>query len=261
MQTSFFTAAILLGFAVVWSASLSTAHRVERNIDCLNSIFRLSTRLDKSYVITCTCSNSDEFLGRAVSPLPDNVRNTAAQARVTLRCLRSKKAFLEHRCEHGALEYERAARHVLQRCISKPVPKKNRLPERPFTFRRDMCEAELRLVDGRSPTGSDQFEAFVVCACRQAKDYIVHPGAVRLITQGSPLGARREARFLASCTRASLSNLGSTCRSSARRFDLRAAQTFNVCCKRARVMFPNSKLDCQTVVPDDVDSIQLRPMN
>lgn len=237
---------------------LSSPTLAQRRRQCRTAIFRVRNARNNLYALVCSCRRGHEpygFEGRSVRDFRPWEKDTVAQAGVTVRCFRHRLHHLRRRCVHSSRLFERAATHALRDCMTKRPKRDN---GKPFMYKKDRCTTSFRSLPGISATtGKARFETLLVCACRQAADYIVHPGAVQLVTQGAPTSPRTEARFVQKCTRNALGDLGKACAGMPGRFNLRAAQQFNVCCKRARVRFAKSKLQCQDVVPDDVDTVQL----
>lgn len=155
----------------------------------------------------------------------------------------------------GGTAYQRVASHVLTRCMKLTPKNPPAKDNRKFTFDGSKCVAEFRELDVA------RVEALLVCACTQRPGYIVHPGVIQFITTNSPNGASKEQKLLQKCTRDFIPALTNACSNMPKRFDLRSAQMFNVCCKRARVQFKNAKLNCQTIVPDDVSALDLTFVN
>lgn len=244
--------------AVLILTALPSSAQARGRHNCRTAIFRVRNARNNLYALVCSCRRGGHpfgFVGRSVRDFRPWEKDTAAQAALTLRCFRHRIRHLNSRCVSSARLFERAATHALRDCMTQRPTQDD---GKPFMFKKNRCTAGFRPFPGVSvATGKDRFETLLVCACRQAADYTVHPGAVQLVTQGAPTSPRAEARFVQKCTRNTLGELGRTCRKLPGRFNLRAAQQFNVCCKRARVQFPKSKLKCQDVVPDDVDTIQL----
>lgn len=203
------------------------------------------------FSLICRCGDGLEMLGRSIRFLDPHTADTNAQEELTVACIEHRKPEMAGACLKSGSEFERLAAHVLQECMGRRPQNPSAEGLMPFTFRRDMCEAEFRELD------VERVEALLVCACTQRPGYIVHPGVIQFITSGSPNGASEEQKLLLNCTREALPRLTDTCSNMPERFDLRSAQAFNVCCKRVRVLFPEEKLECQATVPDDVTALDL----
>ncbi|PXF41483.1 hypothetical protein BWQ96_08790 [Gracilariopsis chorda] len=154
-------------------------------------------------------------------------------------------------CFRNGSEFEELAASVLHECMDRRPVNPSAEVRMPFTFRRDSCKADFRELD------ADRLEVLLACGCVQRPGYIVNPGVIQFITSGSPNGANEEQKMLQECTREAVPQLSETCRVMPERFDLRSAQAFNVCCKRARVQFDVEKLKCQATVPDDITQLDL----
>lgn len=68
-----------------------------------------------------------------------------------------------------------------------------------------------------------------------------------------------EKQTVEQCSLADIENLGLVCTQSSKDFALLAAQSLQTCCKRSRTVTGN-KLECQSVVPDDVTELRSVPL-
>ncbi|CAN8075227.1 unnamed protein product [Agarophyton chilense] len=203
------------------------------------------------FSLVCRCDNRPEMIGRSVRFLDPDTPDTVAQEELTVDCIEHEKPRMARACVHSGSAFERAAAHVLSDCMGRRPSNPSAAGMQPFAFKIDRCVTEFRELD------VERMEALLVCACTQRAGYLVHPGVIQFITNGSPLGSGEEQRLLETCTAQAMPQLNDACRNMPGRFDLRGAQAFNVCCKRARVLFDDEKLQCQAIVPDQVDSIDL----
>lgn len=209
------------------------------------------TGKNKLFSLICRCGRRSEMLGRKIRFFDPHVADTNAQEQVTVRCIEKEKHALARTCERNPALFESRAAHVLRRCMGKRPKNPTREGNKPFSYRRDQCVTEFRELD------VSRKEALLVCACTQRPGYLVHPGVTQFLTVGSPNGADEEQKFMQKCTKGAMSHLNNACKKEPERFDLRSAQSFNVCCKRARVQFDVAKLKCQATVPDDISEIDL----
>lgn len=208
------------------------------------------TAVSRLFSLVCRCGKRQELVGRSVRLIDPKVPDTKQQDRLTVECIEHAKESLLHDCLRDPREYDRNAAATLKRCMSLRPKKGNKT--NPFTYHSRQCETEFRQLDVPNAR-----EALLVCACTQRPGYIVHPGVVIFRLEDSPLGASKEQDFVRECTRSFLPQLTEACAGAPERFDVRSAQALNVCCKRARVKFQNQKLECQTLVPDDLSTLML----
>lgn len=218
---------------------------------CFADIFRVVGSNDL-YSVPCRCEGPDDYVGRSTVFLGDSP-NTLAQARTTVECLRKSRHALNRACDRNVRQFEVEARHAIERCLRERPPKDAEGINSPFDYKKDECRAIFRRVDVE---GLRQ-ESVWVCACEQEPGYVVHPGVGQFFGMPSILGEGEEREFQKKCTMSELAKLTSTCQTDPARFELQSLQALNVCCKRLRVKFPKSKLDCQMTVPDDVTVSQL----
>ena len=209
------------------------------------------TGKNKLFALVCRCGRGSEALGRKIRFLDPLVADTNAQEQVTVECIEKEKHAMARACERNPALFESRAAHVLRRCMGTRPINATKEGNKPFSYRRDQCVTEFRELD------VSRKEALLVCACTQRSGYLVHPGVTQFFTVGSPIGEDEEQKFMQECTKGAMSHLNNACKKEPRRFDLRSAQTFNVCCKRARVKFDVDKLKCQATVPDDISEIDL----
>lgn len=220
---------------------------VATSTSCRISTFRVTGR-SSLFALACQCGSSPEFLGRSIRRLAPSRPDTIAQERLTVSCIEHLKPSLSRACSHSPFLFQMRASAALKTCM-------NRKPKRDngelFRFNKEKCNAGFRELD------EERKEVLLVCQCPQRVGYSVQPGVVQFVTDGSKNGASREQKLLDRCTRNVRAQLTSGCRVHPERFDLRAAQAFNVCCKRIRRQFPKNKLLCQAVVPGDVEDFNL----
>lgn len=217
---------------------------------CKIATFRVTGK-NSLFALACRCGGQPEFLGRSIRFLDTHTPDTIAQERLTVHCIEKRKREMARACQRSGSAFEHRATNVLRECMEKRPTNPTNEGMMPFTYRRDQCVSEFRELD------VDRVEALLVCACTQRPGYIVSLGVIQFITNGSPIGASAEQKALQKCTKAALPRLDYTCRNMPKRFDLRSAQMFNVCCKRIRRKFDLDKLKCQATVPDDVSELDL----
>lgn len=234
---------IFLFLAAISAFSFST---VEAHGDCKIGTFRI-TGASSFFTLVCQCDN--EYRGRTFRFLDPDTPDTNAQEALTVSCIEKRKSSMAHACDRSVKSFQQMATHALRNCMNlRPKnPSGNGL--KPFTYSTDNCKSEFRDID------TANVEAWLVCGCTQRPGYVVHPGVIQFLTDGSPNGAKQEQKFLRDCTGSALPALSNSCISQPERFGLRGRQLFNVCCKRLRVKFSAAKLKCQAVVPDDVSNL------
>lgn len=240
---------------------LSTLAQGQRAENCNINILRVPNPNNQLYALLCRCGTPENprFRGRVTRRLPPGTPDTAARASNTVHCLRRQLHHLRRRCEHSKSAFVHSARHALHRCVVRSKPRFD--DGKPFTFNKSTCGAEFRTVAARGlQDGRLRLETFIVCTCPQGPNYNVHTGSVNLLsTSGASAASNREAEAVMMCTRDKIRALGTSCNADpSDRFELRAAQALNVCCKRRRVRQPQAKLQCQSVVPNDVSTIQIQ---
>lgn len=234
-------------FAVTLLLCVTSVHAQRR---CKIATHRVTGK-NKLFSLICRCGRRAEMLGRKIRFFDPHTPDTNAQERLTVKCIERRKHAMARACEHDAALFERNAGHVLRDCMGKRPKNPTGEGKKPFSYRRDQCVTEFRELD------VSRKEALLVCACTQRPGYIVHPGVTQFLTVGSPNGEDEEQKFMQKCTKEALPHLNDACKKEPERFDLRSAQSFNVCCKRARVQFDIAKLKCQATVPDNIDDINL----
>lgn len=217
---------------------------------CRIATYRVTGK-NSLFSLVCRCGQMSEALGRKIQFLDPHTPDTMAQERLTVSCIERRKHEMERACQRSAAHFERSAEHVLRLCMGKRPKNPTREGLKPFMYRRDQCEYEFRELD------VPRKEVLLVCGCTQRPGYIVHPGVTQFLTVGSPNGEDEEQKFMQKCTKDAIPQLNDACKNIPGRFDLRSAQAFNVCCKRARVKFALEKLKCQATVPDDISAIEL----
>lgn len=206
------------------------------------------------YALPCRCSPTDVFVARATLRIPDDVNDTVAQARATVTCLKESQRNLQMVCTNNLGHYEAAAREVLERCVVKTPAPDAPDQEAVYTYDKSQCKAVFRRAD---VLNLDRKESVLVCACEQPNGVVVHPGVSQFFQDGGELGQTQERDFIAACIDNDLQHLKDGCVRQPERFELLGLQLLNVCCKRARKMFPTDKLRCQETVPADVFGTQL----
>ncbi|KAI0562820.1 hypothetical protein FGB62_52g10 [Gracilaria domingensis] len=239
------SSAVFLIAALTSFVSLANARR-----ECAIATHRVTGK-NSLFSLVCRCDNRPEMIGRSIRFFDPDTPDTMAQEELTVDCIEHEKPSMERACVYSGAAFERRAAHVLDDCMGRRPQNPSAEGLQPFAFKNDRCETEFRELD------VERMEALLVCACTQRPGYLVHPGVIQFITNGSPVGSSDEQTLLQTCTEEALPSLNDACRNHPGRFDLRGAQAFNVCCKRVRVLFDEEKLKCQAIVPDDVDSIDL----
>lgn len=190
-----------------------------------------------TYVSACQCPPDT---GAVLSRISTTNANASEQTEENFSCLRTANAHLVQACEHSISAFEHAASDAHTRCAT--------IESSPESAgqRSDLCEAELFSLSGGS-------SVVWLCKCPQDEDRRI--GVVKGRAQFDAEGVE-EGLMVETCTRDDLDRLTEICRISAKDFSVAALQGLQSCCKRVRVRTGNNlKLECRTVVPDNVTDL------
>lgn len=193
-------------------------------------------------------NNEENVIARIAETAPPTDQTSTARVSRTVSCFEAaiaKDRRLSNCCDHPR-RWEHLGLRAMRECISstarpgeKPTPVK---------YSRKECTAVF------AGLFSEETAAVWLCLCSQPKlvsrlRFDIVPGRAQYTIKKSPTSPAGEVSFIQRCSRSSFQQLRRVCRETPGNFDTLSLQLMQTCCKRARTIFKDDKLECAAIIP------------